>query len=77
MEMNQEHQRALEQIMMQMRGMFGRHFRLTLLARNASQVSTDKDILITEDNLDDVEGAVCRIRIERLNRGGANVVRLS
>lgn len=62
--------RALEGIMMEMRGMFPSHFRLTLIARNASLSAPHKDVLITEDTLDKVIPALQRIEsASLLSRG--------
>lgn len=66
MSLNREHQAMLEKIMGEMRGVFPSHFRLTLLARNSSLLSPDKDILITEEPLEKVCDALNRIRMEQL-----------
>lgn len=65
-----EMMRALGGIMQEMRGMFPSHFRLTLVARNASLSAPDNDVMITEDTLDKVIPALQRIEsTSMLSRG--------
>jgi hypothetical protein len=72
-DMDPQMRQMLERIMVEMRGMFPSHFRLTLLARNASLTAPDRDIMITEDQLDKAVKALDRIHMESLlTRGGLN-----